>query len=87
MHITNRDINPGFVGAVHCYMAFSPGAFAAPRALSVEPRGFPSIPFVCLLPLLAALNGMPQRPRNTVMAAWTRYGACDCGCPWTWSVP
>ena len=34
------------------------------------PRRFPRMPFVCLFPLLAALNGMLQRLEDTVAAAW-----------------
>ena len=32
---------------------FSPGTFAASRALSMGSRRFPGMPFVCLFPLLA----------------------------------
>ena len=49
---------------------FSQGVFAALRALLVGPRRFPSMPFICSLPLLAALNGMLQGPRDNVKAAW-----------------
>ena len=43
--------------------------FAASRAFSMGSRRFPSMPFVCLFPLLAALNGMLQRPRDTAADA------------------
>ena len=48
---------------------FSPGVFAESRALSMGSRRFPCMPFISLFPLLAALNGMPHRLRDTVTAA------------------
>jgi hypothetical protein len=62
------------------FVEFSPGDFAASRALSVGSRGFPSMPFVYLPPLLAALNGMPQSPRGAVTAAWNALWRV-----WVWS--
>ena len=54
-------ITPGMIPLICLFFAtFYPRAFAASRALSVGSGGFPSMPFVCLFHLLAALNGMPQ---------------------------
>ena len=62
---------PGVIPFICLFFAdFSPGAFAESRALSMGSRGFPSMPFVYLFPLLAALNGMPQRLRGTETSAW-----------------
>ena len=47
----------------------SPVVFAESRALSMGPRRFPSMPFACVFPLLAALNGMTQRSRDAATAA------------------
>ena len=70
MAFLTSAIMPGVIPLVCLFFAgFSRGAFAASRALSVGPRGFQSMPFVCLFTLPAALNGMPQRPRDTVTAA------------------
>ena len=61
---------PGMIPLICLFIVdFYPGVFAESRALSLGPRSFPSIPFVCLFPLLAALNGMPQWLRGTVIAA------------------
>ena len=56
--LTSANIS-GMIPLIFLFFApFSQGVFAASQGLSMGPRKLPGIPFACLLPLLAALNGM-----------------------------
>ena len=48
------------------FAPFSPVVCAASRGLLMGSGRF----FVCLFPLFAAFNGMPERPRDAVAASW-----------------